>query len=257
MTDVLKHDPASCERVPCGRCRPSKPPSPPVIARNPHDAAVPPIPPDAAVASIGLPRHPTPFEIAGVLEDTAKALRRDGSRAIDLARVLAARGYAASTLGDGGSRGTDATSSTERQAQRAVPGLDSRGKPLPLPPDAKWYGADRTYAQSLRDIWRLSLTLTASTSEIVRHADTTDPTPAGTGACRACERVCRPTKERPNNRLRSGLCPTCYRAWLAYMKQGGGQLWSDWVGRRRESYTERDSVGGLVAIHTPEPDHDA
>lgn len=247
------HDPETCGREPCGRCTPPRKTTAPAIARNPHDAEVPRSRPGQVVASVGLPGHPEPAVIATALRAMADAIDDDGMRAIGMAAVLASRGYSAATLGDGGSRGTDSTSSTERQGLRYVPGIDERtGKPLPLPPDRKWLAADVHYASLLRDLWKISLRGKSTTDELLRHASDVDPLPAGTGECRACARFVRPDKGK-GDRIRSGLCQTCYRAWNRY---DGDDLWAAWVSKRRESYSERDGAGNLVAIHTPEPDHD-
>lgn len=196
---------------------------------------------DLAIRSIGLPKHPDPSSIAEALEAAAKALRSNGMDAISMASILASRGYPSATLGDGGSRGSDTTSSTERH-----------GDPDNHPTFANidWY-----YAQLLHTAWTSATKIASRTVEIIAHATDIDPTPAGTGSCRACNRLCRPTAAKPGNRLKAGLCPTCYKAWERY-RVDGPMLWSEWVAKRRESYSERDVTGRLVAIHTPEPDHD-
>lgn len=198
---------------------------------------------DQSIAKIGLARHPAPGDIAAVLEDAASTIRKHGLQSISLAQVLAARGWGTSTIGDGRSGG-DGTSSTERAAD-------------PSPYSVRWIGADEHYADLLRRLWLLGAAVDARTKEIVRHADDVDPTPPGTGECKACARACRPTKDRPRNRLVKGLCPTCYKAWQRYRDGGGLMLWSEWSSKRREGFSERDAAGTLVAIHTPEPDHDA
>src|SRR5690606_29373811 len=54
---------------------------------------------------------------AAELEAKAKGERRTrGERAVSMADALTSRGYPANTLGDGGSRSSDPTSSTERSA---------------------------------------------------------------------------------------------------------------------------------------------
>lgn len=198
---------------------------------------------DQTIASIGLPKHPSPHDIAQALRDAAKALDTSGQQAITMAAVLAARGYSVATLGDGGSRGSDQTSSTER----AVPAVTELG-------DTRWHLADHYYAQLLRTAWRTAGKIEAHTHELLRHADDQDPTPAGTGECSACARFCRPTKARPSFRLRTGLCPSCFGAWKTYQSSGGPMLWSEWTSKRREELTERDASGNVVAVHTPEDD---
>lgn len=195
----------------------------------------------STVRTIGLAGHPPPHDIADQLEALAKTIRKHATRAIDLAHQLASRGYPAGTLGDGGSRSSDTTSSTERNGNPDLPSY--------------WHGVDGRYAQALHDLHNLTGRANRLTLELVAHADDIDPTPAGTGACRACNRVCRPDAQRPGNRLVAGLCPTCYKAWQRYRRDDGSMQWSSWVAKRRESYSERDTEGRLIAVHTPEPDH--
>ncbi len=254
--DPTLHDPATCEREPCRRCAPSLSTAPP-IDPDQHEHQGPTPPPDPAVRSIGLPRHPSPHAIAAAMREAARRLEKAGDLAVEAAYILAQRGYPASTLGDGGSRGTDGTSSTERTVQRAVPGKDDQTrKALPLPPDAKWWGVDARYATLLATANVTSNRLVTLTNDLLHHAGMDDSTPAGTGECRGCARICRPSKDKPGDRLRAGLCPTCYRAWLRYVDKDGAMSRPEWVARRRESYSERDPAGNLIAIHTPEPDHD-
>lgn len=238
------HDPDACSRVPCGRCKPSGASQAPGIVPNPHDADVPRSEPDRAVVRIGLPAHPDPASIASALEAAAKALRSRSFGAMHMASVLAARGYSAQTIGDGGAKGSDTTSRTERLAAQ---------------PD-RWDAVDHAYAALLRGGWLTALRMEALTDELVRHALDDDPTPIGQGECRACARFVKRIDHRPSYRLRSGLCPSCFGAWCTYRAKGGPDgtagpmLWSEWTARRRESLTERDAVGRIVKIHTPEPE---
>lgn len=235
-----QHDPVTCTREPCSRCGPRKPSAAPPLDphRHQHQGPTPAV--DPVVRLIGLPSHPEPAVIADALEEAAKEIRSKMLRAKDMASVLAAKGYSAQTLGDGGSRGSDTTSSTERHSAR----------------HERWEAADYAYAQMLRTAWLSAHRATAQTRELLRHADDVDPTPAGQGECRACARFVRRDPNRSSDRIISGLCQTCYRAWHRYMKAGGPMLWSDWVATRREGYTERDPAGKIVAIHTPDRDPD-
>jgi hypothetical protein len=188
---------------------------------------------DRTIASAGLPKHPEPYAIAKALRDAATRLEESGLDAIDMVSILAARGYSASTLGDGGSRGSDSTSSTERHATQDG--------------GSRWFNADREYAQLLRTVWLDAQAVISTIDEILRHAQDIDPTPAGTGSCMACDRFCRPDKDKPGNRLVSGLCPTDYRAWA----RAGRPLRIQWIAERRRSFTDEQGT-----LHTPEPDHD-
>lgn len=203
-----------------------------------------------------MPRHETPAELARLLREAARRLEETGLDAIDLVSALASRGYAAATLGDGGSRGSDSTSSTERHGSRYLPDHDRNGNLKSIPSDVRWVEADVDYATALRDLGRLAVRVTASTNEIMRHASDEDRTKTGSGICLLCARSCMPTKDKPGDRLRSGLCPTCYRAWNRYQNDGGTMTRGEWVAKRREDITERDAAGNIVKIHTPEPDHD-
>ena len=72
-TDIRPpHNPETCTRVPCGRCRPHEAPKPPVILPNPHDAAPP--------AGPYIPKHLDPLALADELEQTAQALRKSGAK---------------------------------------------------------------------------------------------------------------------------------------------------------------------------------
>lgn len=249
------HDPAACQRASCGRCKPSgKPALPPrVDAQHQGPTATP----DPVVRSIGLPRHPTPHDLAKTLRECAKALEEHGLDAIDLVADLASRGFSGSTLGDGGSRGNSELTPTEAATARNVPGRDDdTGKPLPRHPEARWYDADRRYASLLRDLNRLAGYVKSRTDEILRHASDEDRTVTGSGECMACARYCTPDGDRPGNRLRAGLCPTCYRAWRRYQLDDGPLRRAEWVAQRREGFTERNEDATVKAIHTPEPDHD-
>lgn len=188
---------------------------------------------DQTIASMGLPRHPGVGGVADELEEVAKRLREHGARAEQLSFVLACRGYAGATLGDGGSRGSDATSSTERNA-------------LSDDPMARWYDADAKFAWLLRNVWLGTRRLGQAADELVRRGADDDPIPAGTGECPGCGRFCRPDKDRPGNRLVSGLCnASCYKAW----SRAGRPPRSAWVAHRRAQFIDEQGV-----LHTPEPD---
>lgn len=64
------HNPETCTRVPCGRCKPKGTAQAPAILPNPHNAADPPPRP--------IPHHLDPLSLADALEQTAKALRESG-----------------------------------------------------------------------------------------------------------------------------------------------------------------------------------
>lgn len=149
--------------------------------------------------------HPTPRVIATHLRSIAKLLDDHGALAIDLADVLAARGLPAA-VGGNGSRSADLTTSTERAA-----GADNdRDR------DNRWDDIDIRLARLLRLTWKLGLDVEATIGDIVAHGDDMDILPAGTGYCVACDNFIRPDHKHPDQRIRSGFCPSCHRAWLRW-----------------------------------------
>lgn len=160
-------------------------------------------------------RHPQPQVIADDLEALAAFLRtyhvhdklllRKGrcQCAVCLAERLGARGYPANTAG--GIRGSDNTSSTERAA-----GVLSDTTQLAPPPFA---GIDEQLHKLLRLLTRTGVNVVSTSIRVMSHGTDDDPVPAGTGSCNCCEKFCRPTPDKPNNRIVSGYCPTCYKQW--------------------------------------------
>ena len=231
MSIAHHHDATTCTRTPCRLCVPSRAPQPPPYVNMEHQG--PTAIPDPVVASIGLPRHRSMGNIAENGHATAAKVHLEGTAAVRMAAVLAARGWGTSTLGDGGSRGTDSTSAPERSVLADY--VD------------RWTGVDRLLAQRLADYDKASSQLAKLIADLLHHAKDHDPIPAGTGECQACGRFCRPDGTKPGNRLRAGLCPTDYRAWL----RAGQPARSDWVRTKRSELTDDQGV-----LHTPEPDHD-
>ena len=188
---------------------------------------------DENIASIGLPHHPPPFVLIATLRETVDDLERHLPAAIRMTHLLAAQGWPTGTMGDGGARSTDSTSGPER----AVLGdYIDRGA-----------GGDVRLAQALQDMTKAVALVRKLVANAVHHARDLDPVPAGTGECQACGRFCRPDQARPGNRLRSGLCPTDYRA----MNRAAPPSRQDWITARRQALTDPAGI-----LHTPEPDHD-
>lgn len=158
-------------------------------------------------------RAPHPLVLAKHLEDVARQLRTQGPTAIRLAPELAAHGYPAATLGDGGSRGSDVGSSTERAALN------------PNPFDA----VDKRLNQRLRFTWLLSLRLSETLTEVYGHAGDDDQLPAGSGSCECCERMCRPDV-KAGDRLTAGFCAADYQAWV----RAGRPERAPWIVQRRK-----------------------
>lgn len=144
-------------------------------------------------------RHPTPRVLASYLHGVADRIADHGDTTIDQAAVLAARGWPTSTLGSGGGRSADETTSTERAA------LD------PGPYD----GLDDRLALVLRRLWDDAIRADETIDHVLSHASDDDPVPPGTGPCKlpTCEHLCQP-RRNPDDRIKAGYCPTHYRRWL-------------------------------------------
>lgn len=237
------HDPALCTRAFCGRCKPAGQATPP----PPVDRELRPSPgrPDAVVAGIGLASHPPMRTLANDLRDLADQLDAEGEDAEGMASLLASRGWGSSTLGDG-RRGKAALTTPEAEAAKVWPQRQN---------GTRWFGADVVYSQFLADVARAVSRTRSYTADLMSHASDEDRTVTGSGECRACARFCDPGR-KAGNRLVKSMCPTCYRAWRRYEIGGGSLIRQDWISQRRESFTERDTEGRPVCVHTPEPDHD-
>lgn len=138
-----------------------------------------------------------PKKLAQHLRQVAARLDLVGADALRLAPQLEARGWPTTTLGDG-PRGTTNSSSTETAALKG-PG--------------PYENATINLNARLHYTWLVSTRLDELLEQLTAHADTTDPLPAGSGSCEACGHVCRPDMKK-GDRIRSGFCPACYRAWL-------------------------------------------
>jgi hypothetical protein len=185
---------------------------------------------DAVIASIGLPAHPPPKTMGNNLAETATVfLNGRLERAIKMAAALDSRGWPAATLGDGGSRSTDSTSSTERA------GLEPSHAPH------SW-----TMATYLRVIHLATLGLESKVEWLHQHASDRDDIPGGTGNCEACETFCTPTRN-PHNRLKAGLCPRCYSAHRdARDEHDRRPNRQEWIVERRKVLTDEQG-----RIHPP------
>lgn len=160
---------------------------------------------DRMIARQGLAKHPVPKVTAAHLRTVADAIEDHGATAERRAALLAARGWPSGTLGSG-SRSSDNTSSVERAV-----GL--QGDDDVQPRTDRWVDADRELATRWRQAFTAVARLHEYLGDLVAHADDVDPLPAGTGECQACGRFVRPSKRRPNDRLRSGLCDRDRKAW--------------------------------------------
>jgi len=191
--------------------------------------------------------HPSPKQLAAYLRDLASKLDTHGGRALEMAEVLAARGYPGSTTGPG-SPSSDTTSSTERAALVGAP--QQPGDPWR---PGEWDDADRRLHTHLRALHQAALKVESGIDTILAHGSTADPLPPGTGECtcgtncapdRRSPTFCAPRQNGPSDRLRSGLAPHCYRRYTRWRDATGcptGTVadWKHTVRRAREIAEER------------------
>lgn len=144
-------------------------------------------------------RTPNPHQVARALRDAADALDKHGPDALKAAPVLATRGFSGGA-GDGtGRRGPDTSDPTGNAAQR---GRD------------QWTGIDDKLHRWLTVAYTISTGGCHLLSQITGHADPTSTDRKnrhpGSGRCNACGRDVPGTA---NDRLRSGWCSGCKRAY--------------------------------------------
>lgn len=149
-----------------------------------------------------------PADLARELRRAATTLETNGAHAVELVNALAARGYPASTIGDG-SRSASDTTSTERAA----------GANRDTAIRNEWGSVEQRLTQ-LIDLAALTAgRLEHTIGYILEHASDADWLPAGTGNCECCTNFIRPDHKHPERRLRAGLCPACHQAWLRYIER--------------------------------------
>lgn len=202
---------------------------------------------DDSIAKIGLASHPEPYAMAEALRSLADLLDESGKQAIRTAPVLAARGFPTSTIGDGGSRSTEGTSSTERGGTQAVPIINPRtNKPYPPSELVRFHLIDSRLAAALATAYRGVLLSHVLIAEVVMHADDIDALPAGTGSCLRCGRFCRPTADRPDNRLRSKLCDACRKAWTRASEADRSLTRGEWLRRGQAALRAAEHAHGKL-----------
>lgn len=211
------------------------------MTRLAEDKYTPQEAPDRIIDTIGLVDHPTPAALADHLEQVASLLRTEGATAVRTAPVLAARGWPAATLGDGtGSKSANDETSVERAHEQ---------------PHA-FAAADVRLAWLMRTLSEAGLKVQTLVTDLTAHATDVDPTPAGTGDCERCGTFCRSTKSRPNNRLRAGLCRSCYGAWDRLMKATRGNpirpVREEWI-RAGRAALRKGGQGALDDIDDARP----
>lgn len=150
------------------------------------------------------PPAPPPRELASTLRNVADILDRHGDRALELAPLLAARGWPASTMGNG-SRGDSGYTSVESAV--VAPGkLDTPD----ITPNLNWNDVDVHVNQTAHQVWVLGLALRTMVIRIIDHAPTVEQNRKTGGDCFACDRVVAGTHV---DRLRAGYCNACRMAW--------------------------------------------
>ena len=189
---------------------------------------------DRTIQAIGLVRHPKPDVIANNLDHLAATLRRDAGRAIDAASVLAARGWAAGTLGDGGGR---SGATIEADGER-IPVTSVEAAALH---HDRWSDVDQRLAKLLRILWATTVQLETTIADVLAHADDADELPAASGTCQACGKVVRSDGRRPEY-LRAGLCDACRKHWQRSGIVDRGQ----WMLARRAMLGHREGAQVLA-----------
>lgn len=168
-------------------------------------------------------RAPSPKELIGVLRSLILVLDVHGDRAIEMAGLLAARGWPASTMGTG-SRGNSELTSVEAAVDR--PG--------------EWADVDLDLAKALHDVWTRGLDARTLIAHVVSHAapdDRQTNRQPGSGDCLVCDRYCAGTA---TDRLRGGYCDSCRKAWDRYRAKAGKT--ADRASYRRVRRAELDSA---------------
>lgn len=175
---------------------------------------------------------PSPARIAAELRRLAELLERHGDQAVELAGVLAARGWPAGTLGAPGGRGSSELTSTEAAADAPAP----------------WADVDADLARWRTLAWRVTVYGQDLVTRITAHAgadadhEGRATASAGAGHCLACERWVTGTHD---DRLRSGFCNACrasYQRWRQTRPHGDRSAFIHW--RRGRSDAEPGGHGG-------------
>lgn len=199
--------------------------------------------------------HPYPKQLAAYLHRLADKLDRDGGRALEMASLLASRGYPGSTNGNG-SRSSDTTSSTERAALIGAPEDPAEGEQWQ---PHEWEGLDRRVTERVRLLWAMGVAVEADMTRSLAHGTTADQLPPGTGYCTCggddpaaptwCGKFCAPRQNGASDRLRSGLHPACYKRfdrWRDTHPEGTVTDWKHDTRRAREIADERARLAGCT-----------
>lgn len=165
---------------------------------------------------------PPPETLAKYLRRIANQLEDHGEQALDMAKLLAARGWPTGGSGNGG-RSATTSSSTELAA------LD----------DGQWDGIDDRILRLRRQLWSTALDLEAAHIKVLAHTPVCDhpkgqrkcancpPLSVGRGNCMACGHFCE--GDGGNDRLRAGLCHNCNGRWGRYRNAYPNATRSDFI----------------------------
>lgn len=128
---------------------------------------------------------------------------------------LAARGWPASVVGDGsGVRSTTSSSSVERAATTV----------------SQFAGLDEQLTATMAELRAKVVAVLAIAAIVDSHGSDDDVVPPGTGECGCgCGKSCDPRRRGPEDRLKSGLHPTCHRRWLRWRATYPGVTISDFL----------------------------
>lgn len=141
---------------------------------------------------------PSPKELAVQLRSLASALDQHGHRALELAPLLAARGWPTTTM-PSGSRGNSELTSVEAAADN---------------PNVDWDNVDQKLDAALHRCWVDILDVRTLITNITSHAGADDRKTnqqPGSGDCLVCSKYVPGTAE---DRLRAGYCNACRMAWV-------------------------------------------
>ena len=176
---------------------------------------------DRTLDSIGLPRHRSASRMTESAELLVALLKAtDLDRAQRTAPLLAARGWPAGTLGDGGSSTgasiivTDADTGPDGE-RVAVTSTEAAAFTHGRYDNADWRlaAALRVIDQALLKITEVAQGAVSLAADVLAHADDADELPAASGACEACGKVVRSDRGKTPEYLRAGLCNACRMHW--------------------------------------------
>lgn len=184
---------------------------------------------------------PPPETLAKFLRQVANQLENHGERSLDLADLLATRGYP--NGGYDGGRSSNTTSSTERAALTGAPeDLTERWHA------GEWDDIDRKLRRGMRTIWVAALDLQHDLTRVLAHTPACEhprgkrmceacpPLSVGRGQCMACDHFCE--GDGHNDRLRAGLCHNCTGRWRRYRTAYPNATRSDFI-----TDTKRERLG--------------